>query len=183
MNTKDDLLNKLSTLMRYPTGEYDFLLRICGNKLERHSADPDKRFAHFCKHMTRLSHHDREELFTATFDLKPKSFPYAGYHIYGEDYKRGLLMAGLKEGYKECGMDISDDLPDFVPLLLNLYIKLEDREKARSLRDDLLLPGMGTILEQLEKNSSVFADIYHIALNILEADKAAEQVLTAGATQ
>ncbi len=166
------LLTKLSNLMRYPNSEHDFLLKTCELKFQRHPMDPESRFKRYCQQMLRLSLSEREELFTTTFDLKPKSFPYAGYHLYGEDYKRGLLMAGLKGGYRECGMEIDDELPDFVPLLIILYLRLEDADKAMSLRDDLLIPGMTTIHKELQEASSPYADIYQIVLNFLDADKA-----------
>src|ERR1035437_11124036 len=38
---------------------------------------------------------EAEERYTALFDLNPVCTLHAGYHLFGEDYKRGELLAGL----------------------------------------------------------------------------------------
>lgn len=180
MQNNKELIDKLSTLLCYPAEHLDSSMNFCRKMLKSHSADPESFFERFAQHMIKLSHHEQEEFYTSTFDLTPQAFPYAGYQIYGEDYKRGLLMAGLKEGYAECGIDLSNNLPDFIPLLLKMYTRLKDREKAQSLRDDLLLPGMNKVHEQLELCLNPFRDLFQIIINILEADKTAEQHITGG---
>jgi nitrate reductase molybdenum cofactor assembly chaperone len=59
-----------------------------------------------------------EELYTGTFDLQAVCYPYVGYHLFGDSYKRGMFMAQLNAGYLERGFSAGKELPDHVAVIL-----------------------------------------------------------------
>jgi len=59
-----------------------------------------------------------EELYTGTFDLQAVCYPYVGYHLFGDSYKRSMFMARLNAGYKERGFSAGNELPDHVAVIL-----------------------------------------------------------------
>lgn len=82
-----------------------------------------ERFVQTLSHLT-LS--EREELYTRTLDLTPLTAPYVGYAVYGEDYRRGSLMAALNRAMLEAGIALAGELPDHLsPVLRYLAIAPE----------------------------------------------------------
>src|ERR1035441_8882660 len=49
-----------------------------------------------------------EEIYAGTFDLQPLCYPYIGYQLFGEEYRRGIFMALLREHYRSSGFAAGD---------------------------------------------------------------------------
>ncbi len=62
-----------------------------------------------------------EELFTRTFDVQPITSLDVGYTLFGEDYKRGALLANLSREHtvakNDCGAELADNLGNVLRLL------------------------------------------------------------------
>lgn len=62
-----------------------------------------------------------EELFTRTFDVQPITSLDVGYTLFGEDYKRGALLANLSREHtnakNDCGAELADNLANVMRLL------------------------------------------------------------------
>ena len=62
-----------------------------------------------------------EELFTRTFDVQPITSLDVGYTLFGEDYKRGALLANLSREHtqakNDCGAELADALANVLRLL------------------------------------------------------------------
>lgn len=64
-----------------------------------------------------------EELYTATFDLRPAVSPYAGIHLCGEGPRRNALLAHLASLRAQAGLAPGDEVPDhFAELLRHLAV-------------------------------------------------------------
>lgn len=115
------LLETLSIAYQYPQAGsvrwlFDGLKDLPKSPAKAHL----ERFAQALSHLT-LS--EREELYTRTLDLTPLTAPYVGYAVYGEDYRRGSLMATLNRAMLEAGIDLAGELPDHLsPVLRYLAI-------------------------------------------------------------
>ncbi len=72
----------------------------------------------FCSFVEQASPARLEELYTGTFDLQAVCYPYVGYHLFGDSYKRGMFMAQLNAGYRERGFSAGNELPDHVAVIL-----------------------------------------------------------------
>ncbi len=92
-----------------------------------------------------------EELYTRTFDLQPLCYPYVGYQLFGEEFRRGMFMAGLREHYRTRGFAAGDELPDQLCVFLRFLAGREQEAVERELVSDCLVPS-------LEKMIAGFAD-------------------------
>jgi nitrate reductase delta subunit len=70
-----------------------------------------------------------EELYTGTFDLQAVCYPYVGYHLFGDSYKRGMFMAQLNAGYREKGFSTGKELPDHVAVILRFLASVPEAER------------------------------------------------------
>jgi nitrate reductase molybdenum cofactor assembly chaperone len=101
-----------------------------------------------------------EELFTRTFDMNPPSCLEVGWHLYGEDYKRGELLVNMRQALAQYHLPESEELPDHMSHCLQLLARMEP-EEAPIFVDLYLLPALEKILEGL-KPENPFTDLLQV---------------------
>ncbi|MCK6587799.1 MAG: molecular chaperone TorD family protein [Polyangiaceae bacterium] len=111
---------------------------------------------------------EAEELYTRMFDMSPVCTLHAGYHLFGEDYQRGALLAMLRGELRAAHVDEKNDLPDFLPTLLRLLGRLEDPEDRSLLASSLLLPALEKMNHSLERGTDAFSALLKELPGILE---------------
>lgn len=89
-----------------------------------------------------------EELFTRVFDMQPLCYPYVGYHLFGESYKRGVFMAQLNEAYRLCDYPVEKELPDHISVILR-YLALDSEKRTEDFGWSLLYEGLMPALEKM----------------------------------
>lgn len=82
----------------------------------------------------------QQEVYTVTFDLDAACYPYVGYHLFGESYKRSVFMIKLKEHYAACRLVIGNELPDHLALLVRYLSLCDDASLAGEIVQMALLP-------------------------------------------
>jgi nitrate reductase delta subunit len=100
-----------------------------------------------------LQHCDLEklrELYTTTFDMQPVCYPYIGYQLFGESYKRGAFMAQLNEAYHAFGFSAEQELPDHLSVVLR-FLGLDAANREGEFCQALLNSGMIPALEKMLK--------------------------------
>ncbi len=90
-----------------------------------------------------------EELYTRTFDMHPLCCPYVGHQLFGEEFRRGMFMALLREHYRLCGFDAGNELPDHLCVILRFLEGREPGEVERELVSDCLVPSLGKMVASL----------------------------------
>ena len=81
---------------------------------------------------------DLQEDYVKTFDLTPEHSLHLTHHLFGDDNdrNRGPALIDLGELYKDYGITVaSNELPDFLPLVLEFAAMLEDNEATTFLSD------------------------------------------------
>ncbi len=59
------------------------------------------------------------EIYTRTFDVAPSCIPYLSIHLFGEEsFRRASLMSGLNESLTKAGVDLGNELPDHLAVVL-----------------------------------------------------------------
>ncbi len=109
---------------------------------------------------------EAEERYAALFDLNPICTLHAGYHLFGEDYKRGELLAGLAVELRSAGVATGTELPDYLPALLRLAAR-SDAEARATLVDYLLLPALVKMTDALEASESPWAAVVRALSSVL----------------
>lgn len=97
-----------------------------------------------------------QEAYSSAFDLQPVCTLGVGYHVFGESYKRGRLLAGLQATVERFGLTaVPTFLPDDLPILLRLIPRLYAEEpEGTSEAFDLLSV---CVLPALEKMEAAFS--------------------------
>jgi nitrate reductase assembly molybdenum cofactor insertion protein NarJ len=160
----------IADLFRYPTAESlksiqslsDFLAEkdvVLASKLE-----PFVEF-YSDKQLTAL-----EEYYIKTFDVQATCHLDIGYIIFVDDSKRGRFLYHMKEEQENAVNDCGTDLADFLPNVLTLLSKTENRELAEELSVSILLPALIKMNQKLESEKSIFGIPLEILISLLKID-------------
>ncbi len=112
-----------------------------------------------------------EEIHTSTFDLQPTCYPYVGYHLFGENHRRGSFMAQLKEQYRIRNFPLVRELPDHIAVLLRFLAHLEDDEERRELIHLGMVPSLQRMLEGFKDGKNPYRGVLQALLILLEKER------------
>ena len=87
-----------------------------------------------------------QELFTVTFDLNPVCSLELGWHLFGENYDRGLLLVKMRELLRQHGIAESGELPDHLAHALQLIARMDAQER-HDFAAAIVLPALGKMLD------------------------------------
>lgn len=159
--TMTDIYYKLADLLEYPDANWDAKTARCAS---------DATLDEFRSGVAKLSLNDLQELYTRTFDLNPVCALEVGYHLFGENYKRGEFLANLRETEAPFELGQEQQLPDYLPVLLRLLTKLEDEELRASLIAECLIPALGKMLRSLEQTDNPYRYLLRAVRAMLQAE-------------
>ncbi len=93
-----------------------------------------------------------QEIYSGFFDLNSICHPYVGYQLFGENYKRSILLIGLKKAYRAEGFDPggNDDLPDRLSTVLRYIAHSKGGEEIDELLNRGLLPALARMTTKPE---------------------------------
>ena len=124
-------------------------------------------FAEFCdKH---FENGELAEHYTQLFDLKPVCTLHCSYHLLGDTYERGALLAMLAGEMKSHHIAFTHDLPDYLPTLLRLAQKLDPGEERALLVFPIIVAGLTHICAALQKIESPYRELLVATQSWLEA--------------
>ena len=83
-----------------------------------------------------------QELFTRSFDVQSVTTLDLGYVLFGDDYKRGDMLANLNREHRLAGNELNNELSDHLPNLLRLIPKLTDEEVLHELVEEIIAPAL-----------------------------------------
>jgi nitrate reductase delta subunit len=111
-----------------------------------------------------------QECYTRIFDLNPICTLETGYHLFGENYKRGLFLANLSETEKSHEIDLNGQLPDYLPALLLLLDRLPEDELRADLISQCMVPALEKMSQALSKSKSPYAHLIAAVGELLQRD-------------
>ena len=131
---------------------------------------------------------EREELYTAAFDVTPACVPYVSIHLFGEEnFKRAEFMAALQARYAEVGFDPAGELPDHIAVLARFAAQAGEEER-RELAEFCLLHPLERMIGSLREGHpyrtvlSDLRDTFRAAYpDLVAAPSPREQMLHHGA--
>lgn len=106
-----------------------------------------------------------QEVYTNAFDLRPDCTPNLGYHLFGDDGRRGLFLAELKGRMESRGMQLGVELPDHIALLLR-YLDIAEEERTIVI-EDCLLPAVARMVEVLKPTGNPYEHALSALLSLL----------------
>lgn len=158
----------LASSLEYPGEDWNTRLERCKQWLTIQEPDVAVQFIRFRRKVKELSIDKLQELYTQTFDLNPVCTLDIGYHLFGENYKRGELLAKLRETEAPYELGQANQLPDHLPVLLRLLAKLGDEELRQALIGEILIPALAKMLEALSQTENPYRDLIEVISNALK---------------
>lgn len=158
-------LELLAGLLEYPGASFDRAREAMGT-------DPET--ASLALAFGPLDRAALEETYTRTFDLSGDTCLYVGHHLFGEDWRRGLFLAGLEHSYRESGFSRDSELPDYLPLLLRFIASREHDEEIEELIQDCIIPAVSRLVKALRDDTSPYRGALEMILRSLGCEMAGD---------
>lgn len=117
-----------------------------------------------------------QEAYTSTFDLQPECTLNLGYHLFGEDQRRGMFLAKLKELFHEAEVETGKELPDHLCYLLRYVAARPATDESSAIISDCLLPAASKIVQGMKEKSNPYRPVVEALLLWLEGESRSEAV-------
>lgn len=116
-----------SHLLSYPDEDYKEWVESCAGGLDEPARAIFQSFAEVARGepLARL-----EENFVATFEMTRKRPLEIGWHLYGEQYKRGEFLVRMRKLLRDHGVEENHELPDHLSHCLVLLPRMEGSDAA-----------------------------------------------------
>jgi len=159
----------VSVLLEYPEQELiDNLPEIRVILEENTDIDAAERVAlrKFLDHLVSMTLTELQVEYVNTFDSIPEHSLHLTHHLFNDDSdrERGPALIDLGEMFKEYGVQtVTNELPDYLPLLLEFTSYLDDNEATVFLSD------VNKVLKTLTDNLTKAGSPYAAPLSIIES--------------
>lgn len=161
------LCDGLAELLSYPTAAAQAHQEALANMVATAHPSAGPRLSSFLAAAGALSTAERQELYTRTFDLNPACALEVGWHLFGEEYARGVLLVRLRALLALHGLPEEPELPDHLTHCLRLLGRLEPEEAARFARA-CVLPVLPDMLVALKAAENPYGDLLRAVQTVLE---------------
>jgi nitrate reductase delta subunit len=156
----------LSALLEYPDQELiDHLPEIraeIGNSLDIDVTEKEALLK-LLDHLANTPLTELQAAYVKTFDMTPEHSLHLTHHLFGDDNdkNRGPALIDLGELYKDYGVKVmTNELPDYLPLVLEFVAMLDDNEARAFLSDANKV--LTVLTKNLEKAKSPYAPLVSI---------------------
>jgi len=155
-----------AVILDYPKASITGLLDDCSAELALEDLDAQAHLLDFQTAVAKKTLSQLQEAYTGAFDLRPDCTPNLGYHLFGDDARRGVFLAELKGRMEARGMALGVELPDHIAFILN-YMDLAKEERPAVI-EDCLLPAVTRMIEVLEKSGNPYEHALRALLRLLQ---------------
>lgn len=158
--------NSIAELLLYPTGEPARCDSPCEGGQPSSVAQELNSFAKLTRHMDL---HERQELFIQTFDLNPICSLEMGWHLFGENYDRGLLLVKMRQLMRAHGLPETTELPDHLTHGIRL-LTLMDRAEGAYFAEAIVLPAMEKMLDAIRGKQNPYEHVLEAVRLVIRKD-------------
>lgn len=154
-------------ILEYPSSDLRGRVEECAELLSTVNHQAEHRLRKFQSLVQDTTSSRLEEVYTGTFDLQVVCYPYVGYQLFGESYKRGAFMVGLKEQYRQCGFSEGKELPDHLAVLLRFLAILDDAEASQEISTMCLMPSLDKMALAFKDKDQPYGEVVLALLDFL----------------
>lgn len=108
-----------------------------------------------------------EESFTSTFDVNPSCALEVGWHLFGEEYARGMFLVRMREELRKYNLPESAELTDHISHVLGVLSAMPDDEAARFSRA-CVQPAIEKMMQALAKKETPYQHVISALAMVLE---------------
>ena len=170
----------MAPLFEYPDTEFPARVREILEHLSGSYSEASAELGRFFELLPSDDLQAMQELYTRSFDVQAATTLDIGYVLFGDDYKRGILLANLNREHRNASIDTGTELADYVPNLLRLMAVIEDEEVLQDLAYAILGPALLEMIsefstERIEKRDISYEKHYK---TLIEAPAVASEAVT-----
>lgn len=132
----------LAALLEYPDANFPQRVLDLKEYLDGRYIKAGAELDRFISHLPTQDLLIMQELFTRSFDVQAVTTLDVGYVLFGDDYKRGEMLANLNREHNQAGVDCGTELADYLPNLLSLLAVLKDEDLIHDLVNAVLSPAL-----------------------------------------
>lgn len=125
------ILNALSKLLSYPDEHTVQTAELLYVLLMEDLPEAASEASAFGSYAEQRELHELEETFTQTFDVNPTCALEVGWHLFGEEYARGMFLVRMREELRKYGLPESAELTDHLYHVLAIVGAMPDDEATR----------------------------------------------------
>ncbi len=108
-----------------------------------------------------------EEEFTRVFDCSPECALEIGWHLFGEEYARGLFLVRMREEMRKFGIEESTELPDHIVHVLAIVAAMSRVESIKFVKA-CVLPAVDKLHAALEERQTPYCQVVRALHSSLE---------------
>jgi nitrate reductase delta subunit len=127
------------------------------------------QLSYFRQKVRELSLHQLQELFIRTFDLSPVCSLEMGWHLFGENYDRGLLLVKMRQQLRQHGIPETSELPDHLTNALRL-LPCMTRDDGSYFAGAVVLPALEKMLQAIHRQNNPYEHVLEAARLAVHAD-------------
>lgn len=161
------LLNALGRLLSYPNESTvqtaELLFVVLKGELDEAAQDA----ARFGAYVEQHDLAEVEEAFTRTFDVNPMSALEVGWHLFGEEYARGMFLVRMREELRKYAIPESVELPDHLSHVLAIISAMPEEEAKRFVRA-CVQPAVEKMKQALTEKETPYRNVINCLSAILK---------------
>lgn len=154
-------------MLEYPEAGLQAQVEECLALLAPVCPEASSRLVRFRFFVQETPSDNLEETYTSTFDLQVLCYPYVGYQIFGESYKRGAFMVGLKEQYRAYGHSEGKELPDHLAVVLRFMAVNQDLVMGEEMIAECVVPSLEKMSGSFQETGNPYGDVISALLVFL----------------
>ncbi len=151
----------ISALFEYPAADYGEKISGVQSRLEGHYPEAAALLRPFTAYMAEAALQVQQELFLRSFDVQAVTTLDLGYVLWGDDYKRGELLVNLNREHREADNDCGVELSDHLPNVLRLLPKLQDAALVAELAQRIVGPALNRMIRGFEPEQVALKDKFY----------------------
>ena len=152
-------------ILDYPERSIEKFIDDCAVELAVSVPEAYSQLINFRTAIAQKSLSQLQEFYTNAFDLRPDCTPNLGYHLFGDDGRRGVFLAELKGRMEAQGISLGIELPDHIVLILR-YLDVAEEERLPVI-EDCLLPAVSRMAEVLGPSGNPYEHALRALLSLL----------------
>jgi nitrate reductase delta subunit len=125
------VLNALSKLLSYPDEHTVQTVELLYVLLMDELPEAASEASAFGSFVDQSELYEVEEAFTHTFDVNPACALEVGWHLFGEEYARGMFLVRMRQELRKYGLAESTELTDHLCHVLAVVAAMPDDEATR----------------------------------------------------
>jgi len=138
MADRVDPLKLASLLLQYPSDPLrEAAAAVTDVEIAPARGRTGERLREFCRWYAATPTAELQRLYVDAFDFTKQCSLHLTYHVHGDRRQRGMAMLQLKQSYRAAGYEPpGDELPDFLPLMLEFAVLAGDGAGRAMLEDN-----------------------------------------------